>query len=311
MISVVIPLYNKENYIVTTLKSVLAQTYSDFEVIVVDDGSGDKSVEAALSTGDSRVRVVSKTNGGVSSARNRGIDEARSRYVALLDGDDIWEPEFLSEMNKLINDFPEASLWGCTWAFIREDGSRHVSDYSIPTGFRAYVENYFITGIENTLFNSSSVVIDKEAFNELGRFDESLTTGEDIDLWFRFALKKRLAYINRCMSYYILGAENRASKVIRSREGCLIWNLDRFREDEKNNPDFKRFLDSWRFAHIINFFRGTRSEVNEITPILNQIDLTRYPVFWRILKPLPKWGQLLLFRTRENYQKLFREKKSG
>jgi glycosyltransferase involved in cell wall biosynthesis len=306
MVSVVIPLYNKENNIKGTINSVLKQTYTEFEVIVIDDGSTDKSNEIVRGIDDPRIRLITQNNQGVSNTRNRGVNEAKYDFVALLDGDDQWSPSFLAEMTSLIKNYPEASLFGCTWAFVHPDGNVAVSDYNIPDNFRGYVDNYFVTGVHNTLFNSSSVVFDKKAFYEIGMFDERLTIGEDIDLWFRFALRKRLAFINKCMSFYLLGAENRVSNKKKKREQCLIWNLDRFENDEIQNPQFKSFLDSWRFAHIINFFKGERSEISEITSLLKKIDLRKYPVFWTIMKYLPKPLQIIFFRSRQKYQVLFK-----
>ena len=95
MISVVIPLYNKEHQIAETLRSVLEQTFQDFEVVIVDDGSTDKSSEEALKIRDPRIRFVRQENAGVSAARNRGIEEARFDLIAFLDADDRWKPEYL------------------------------------------------------------------------------------------------------------------------------------------------------------------------------------------------------------------------
>ena len=92
MISVVIPLYNKEKQIANTLRSVFAQTYTDYEIIVVNDGSTDNSVAVVESLNDPRIRLIHQKNAGVSAARNRGIEEARGEYIALLDGDDEWKP---------------------------------------------------------------------------------------------------------------------------------------------------------------------------------------------------------------------------
>jgi glycosyltransferase involved in cell wall biosynthesis len=306
MISVIVPLYNKEKYISDTINSILSQTFQNFEIIVVNDGSTDNSFDAVNQIKDPRIRLIAQQNQGVSKARNRGVSESKYNFVALLDADDLWDPLFLEEMVLLIKDFPEASLFGCTWAFVHSDGKVDISDYSIPEGFRGYVDDYFVSGIHNTLFNSSSVVFEKKAFFDIGMFDETLRIGEDVDLWFRFALKKRLAFVNKSMSYYLLGAENRASNNKKNREECLIWNLGRFEKDEIQNPEFKSFLDSWRFAHIINFFKGDRSEINEITSLLKKIDLKRYPVFWTVMRYLPKLLQLFFFKFRGKYQQLLK-----
>jgi len=112
MISVVIPLYNKEDCVFNALQSVLNQSFVDFEVIVVDDGSVDSSPKIVSSISDKRIRLISKKNGGPSSARNLGIKEAKNEYIAFLDADDLWAPMFLQEMVDLIHRFPDALCWG-------------------------------------------------------------------------------------------------------------------------------------------------------------------------------------------------------
>ena len=98
MISVVIPLYNKEKQIARTLQTVLNQTYQNFEIVIVNDGSTDGSVDEVLRISDSRIRLVSQENGGVSAARNRGIDEAKGEYIAFLDADDLYCPELIENI---------------------------------------------------------------------------------------------------------------------------------------------------------------------------------------------------------------------
>ena len=102
MISVVIPLYNKEKQIAKTLQTVLNQTYQNFEIVIVNDGSTDGSVEEVLRISDSRIRLVNQENGGVSAARNRGIDEAKGEYIAFLDADDLWDIDHLEVLYQLL-----------------------------------------------------------------------------------------------------------------------------------------------------------------------------------------------------------------
>ena len=109
-ISVVIPLYNKAASITSTIQSVLAQSYPYFEIVIIDDGSSDNSVQKVRLIDDKRIKLISKQNGGVSSARNEGIRQAQYDYIAFLDADDLWKPTYLEELVKLITDFPEASL---------------------------------------------------------------------------------------------------------------------------------------------------------------------------------------------------------
>jgi len=118
--SVIIPLYNKESHIQRAIKSVLAQTYPHFELIIVDDGSTDGSFETASDIQDARIRIIRQENRGVSAARNRGVAEAKYDWVAFLDGDDEWLPDFLMQMYKLCNDFPGYGIYGS--ANFRLDG---------------------------------------------------------------------------------------------------------------------------------------------------------------------------------------------
>ena len=143
MISVVIPLYNKEQSIYSTLQSVCEQTYTDIEIIVVNDGSTDDSAAVAASYPDTRIRIINKENGGVCSARNRGIQEAKGDYVALLDGDDQWDKEYLAEQVMMIHDFPEAAMWGINFAEVRNGQLIRTLATGLPDGYRGYVNDYF------------------------------------------------------------------------------------------------------------------------------------------------------------------------
>ena len=117
MISVVIPLYNKEHYIATTLQTILAQTYQDYEVVIVDDGSTDGSVNAVERLCDSRLRLVRQNNAGVSVARNRGIEEARGELIAFLDADDEWKPDYLATQMMLVEMYPQCDVFATNYEF--------------------------------------------------------------------------------------------------------------------------------------------------------------------------------------------------
>ena len=109
-LSVIIPLYNKESYIKNTLRSVLEQNFTDFEIIIVNDGSTDNSLEIVSSFKDERIQVIHQPNSGASSSRNKAIQSAKTQYIAFLDADDFWFPNHLEELVQLIQDFPN-----CGW----------------------------------------------------------------------------------------------------------------------------------------------------------------------------------------------------
>jgi glycosyltransferase involved in cell wall biosynthesis len=295
MFSVVIPLYNKANCILETVNSVLRQTFPDFELIIVNDGSTDNSLDAIASVHDDRIIILNQRNSGVSSARNNGINHARFNYIALLDADDLWDKMFLEEMRKLIYQYPDVSLYGCGYSFQKSSGIS-TPDLGLPDHFKGEL-NYFVLAKDNTLFTSSSVVFKKKDFLELGGFDKSLARGEDIDLWIRFALNKKVAFYNKSLVIYKLNAENRALDKAIPKEKCLIWNLERFKKYELNNRLFKEFIDNWRLSHALNYLKRESTEVPEIRSLLRCVNLKNRSVMWNVLKYSPKRFHVFIYET--------------
>ena len=184
-ISVIIPAYNVAAYIGETLDSLLAQTYTDYEAVVVNDGSTDDTEQVIASYRASlgnRLVYVKQSNGGLANARNAGLRVARGRYVALLDADDLWAPEFLAKMQALLESdstldlvFPNAWFWGSPNFSGREFQS--VFPASEPVTFeRVLRRECYIFGL--ALFK-------RELLETVGFYDEELGASEDFDLWLR------------------------------------------------------------------------------------------------------------------------------
>lgn len=237
MISVVIPLYNKEDCIRKTLDSVLGQSYKNFEVIVVDDGSKDGSTEIVSSMNDSRIRLITQKNGGPSSARNRGIKESKGDYVAFVDADDIWSPDYLQEMVNLMKDFPDAVIWGFNYSTIK-DGEVGNSETEVFRGYVSEKWDYF-----PFFFSSSSSCCRKSTLLELGGFDERMVYGEDIDMWFRLLLSGRGVLDTRVLAYYNKDDENSLTRRNMPLEKHIPYYLEKYTEARKDNADFRRFFD--------------------------------------------------------------------
>lgn len=299
MISVIIPLYNKEKAVRATLESVLAQTYTDFEVIVVDDGSKDNSLEVAQSIEDSRLRAIHKENGGVSSARNRGIREAKGEYIALLDGDDLWEPIFLEEMVKMIHDFPEAGMWGVNTAFIRE-GKYYKWEQGMGDGYRGYVENYFGTQ-HNDLFCSSSVVIRREVFEVAGYFDERICASEDLDMWYRVILHYPIAFYDKVLVYYNQDADNRAAHDTGKRFPLtkdIKYYFDKHNEEFERNPVFSRFMNNYVASKLLQFgyYFGTKQERKDSDVVVKKLRYKDIHPKYRWIFKTPRWFGYLVYK---------------
>ncbi len=166
--SVVIPLYNKANYISQCIKSVLDQSFSDFEIVMVDDGSTDGSVELVHGFLDDRIRLISQTNQGVSVARNTGITRATGRYVAFLDADDYWEPDLLETARRDITTYPSIEFWSCGYYFGR-GGVRRAASFTIrETALPGFIGNYFDASLADPIVTSSTAIMSKRLLLEIG-----------------------------------------------------------------------------------------------------------------------------------------------
>lgn len=210
MITVVIPLYNKERSILDTVHSVLAQTYEDFELIIVNDGSKDNSLKVVQSIQDARVIIVDKENGGVSSARNAGILAAKNNYIAFLDGDDIWHPEHLEILAGSMMMLDNEEIGGIGSSFYKSN-SKQFDASKFKKENAAVVEDYFdFMASPVPRFNSSTLMVKKDKVLETGLFDEQLKYGEDVDFWYRLFSVYKLIFNSTITTIYFVGAENRS-----------------------------------------------------------------------------------------------------
>jgi len=222
MISIVIPLYNKEKQIAHTLQSVFAQTFQDFEIVIVDDGSTDNSVKEVKKFNDPRVLLIQQSNAGVSAARNRGIEEARGELIAFLDADDEWKPEYLATQSGLYQKYPECSVYACNYEF--RDSKGNVTPTIIRKlpfeGEDGILSNYFeVASCSHPPLWTSAVVIKKSAIQAIGGFPVGIKSGEDLLTWARLAVETNIAYSTRPLAIYNMG------------EGYILSNLPPRRQD--------------------------------------------------------------------------------
>lgn len=282
MFSVVIPLYNKEKSIRRTLESVINQTFSNFEVIVVNDASTDNSLKVIDSIKDDRIRVINKENGGVSSARNRGVLEAKGDYIAFLDADDYWDNKYLLVMNKLISDFNDASIFSCQFGLLNNN---NISPANKIHTKRGYVHNYFLEANKAPLIHTSSVIVKRSCFEITGLFNTQYKRGEDIDMWCRLIENYKHAFEPSLLSYYVLYAENSACQaVVPLKYRFLEFNLFLFSKHKrkyfakhnssvisdlltnKQYRDFFRLLIKLNFSNIIVLYYYIVLKINRSNP---------------------------------------------
>lgn len=212
--SVVIPLYNKGAHIGETIKSVLAQSLTDFEIIVVDDGSTDDSLKVVQSlSSDLRLSIIEQANGGVSQARNRGVEIARGEYVAFLDADDFWKPGRLENLKNLILRFPDRGLYSSAHAVIR-NGETRLKRQPEGAFFESDARGFFHEYAKSfSLVNSSTACLPRHRFSETGGFPVGVSKGEDVIVWIKAVLVGGIAYGTDLYVIINEDAENRSDQL--------------------------------------------------------------------------------------------------
>lgn len=258
MISVVIPLYNKAHTIVNTLTTVMNQTYKEFEVIIVNDGSTDNGVEVIKSNfNDPKIRIINQENAGVSSARNRGIEEAKGNWIAFLDADDEWLPNYLSYINEAINRNPECSIF--ITARYYQNYNTKCKTTNIPQKYinKETVINFFEN--PHVYAHISATVIKKSLLfpeEEWNRFIVNQKSNEDFTFLFRIALHSKVFYIGIPLSIYNGGVTQQATSTLQKKEiikdGALFRNKvwEEWYNTQKINKACKIFM-KYETRHFI------------------------------------------------------------
>lgn len=249
MISVVIPLYNKEKSIKDTVDSVLAQTYADFELVIVNDGSKDNSLAVVQGFSDERIVIVDKANGGVSSARNQGMLTAKNEYIAFLDGDDIWHAQHLEVLVEVLRENDAEDVGGVGTSFYKSN-SKVFEAGKFQKKEVLKVEDYFdFMTSPYPRFNSSTLLVKKSKVMETGLFDEQLKYGEDVKFWYALFAKYNLLYVDSVTAIYFIAAENRSVHYVMPLEK----RFHQFDYQGKSKSE-NRYLDKLVALVLIDYF---------------------------------------------------------
>lgn len=300
--SIIIPLYNKANDVAKTLYSVIEQTFSDWECIIVNDGSTDNStivceelINSFASSIVNSIRLFSKPNGGVSSARNYGVTKSNGEYVAFLDGDDTWEPTFLEEAARLIEDYPTAAIYGLGIGKI-VDNKRYPAPQYLPNEFRGVVSNPWEHYNTMLSWTSSSAICPRELAIKTPA-NEQLTHGEDLDQWLRLMLQGDAVFYNKTLAYYVQDSENRAMHHMPSIEKHIVSIIDQYADIRKNNPKFRKAFDTQMVYFLYQYmFTPYKKEAHRLAELLDYSQLKKtlyfrmkYPCLYRMYEQMKKF----------------------
>ncbi|MCF6130690.1 glycosyltransferase family 2 protein [Flavobacterium wongokense] len=291
--SIVIPVFNKEKFVAKTLQSVLAQPFSDFEVIVVNDGSTDGSEVEILAIQDDRIRYFHKKNEGVAIARNFGIEKATADFICFLDADDYWYPDFLKTMHRFIAELPEQKVFA---AAIEIETSNKLlkAHYSIPKKSDFEIVDFFEASQKECVLWTSSVCIHKNVFEKVGVFDTKIKHGEDTELWIRIGLQFQIVFINEILARYVYDA----SSISRNQNYFFEkYTFEKYALEEKKNPALKKYMDLNRFSAVIKCrLSGDSATAREI---YSGIDLKNLSQKKRILLQLPAFAIRMLLASQQ------------
>lgn len=250
--SIIIPLYNKEIFLKTTLKSVFEQTFTDYEIVIVNDGSTDKSLEIAKSYQNDKIKIFNQKNQGVSVARNLGIEKSTAAYCCFLDADDIWKSNHLESLYNLIQKFPEAGLY-CNRYEIQINKNKIIPTvFDFENSFEGYLNNFFKSSLINRIALTSATCISKKVYSEIGGFKPEISNGEDLDYWIRIALNYKVVISNQITMLYNFKNDNKGLSKI-NIEKHKLPDLEKYQVEEKQNPYLKRFLDLYRIEYALHF----------------------------------------------------------
>ena len=292
MFSVIIPLYNKADYIEKAIKSVLNQTFQEFELIIVNDGSTDNGFEIVNNLIVSRtpsVLVINQENQGVSVARNNGLKIAQFKYIAFLDADDWWESTYLQELKGLIEEYPQAGIYGSGYYLVKK-GHKHVAQIGIESNFQKGLINYCQVYSKTLCMPlwTGATVIKKSIYISEDGFKPALKLGEDFDLWIRVALKYPVAILNKPLANYNQDVElsGRAigKKLYEPSEHMLFTDYGVLNE----NPDFRCLYENLAVYGLLPYYLANNNKnKKEAAAILSSINWYnqefKYRLYYRIL----------------------------
>lgn len=297
MFSIIVPLYNKKEYVLKTITSILTQTFREFELIIIDDGSTDGSLDIVrkIDYNNIDIKIVHQENCGVSATKNLGASLAKFDFITFLDSDDFWESCFLKEMCSMIKEFPNVAIWSSSY-YIVKNSLKKKAKIGLPDDFSKGYINYFNVYAENLIMPiwTGATIIKKDVFFSVGMFNPVLKLGEDFDLWIKINLKYKTAFLNKPLSNYNQDVEiiNRAIgfKFYKPDEHVLFYDYSK-----AENASLNILLEKLRIYALYPYYIFEKNK-NQVNYLINNISNSHLKFEDNLkFRYLPKFVQRYIF----------------
>lgn len=293
--SIIVPLYNKAPYVRKALESIISQTFSDWECIIVDDGSTDNSLSVVkgLKIEDRRLKIFLQKNAGVAAARNRGVKESKGEYVCFLDADDWWEATYLEEMDRLIKEYPDAGLYATNYVYYKP-GKTHVA-LNLERGYMDYPKAYY-EGSSMPVWTGAACM-PRKVFDEMGGFPVGIKLGEDFLLWAKTAIHYPIAFSEKPLAYYNndVPATMRATRNLHAPEYHMLFNLGSIEREigqsaisNQQSVIWKQLLDKLRASGLMDYWLSNGYH-NAAASELAKVDWSKQPKSAKAQYEKPIW----------------------
>ena len=302
-VSVVTPAYNAENTIAESIQSVINQTFSDFDMIIIDDGSTDRTAEIIKSIEDSRIRYIYQDNAERAAARNLGIQNAKGRYIAFLDADDFWVEDKLEKQITLFRKNPELGLVYSDLYLFDDQSKEIITKYSnIRKLYKGRVALREM--LTENFIQSPTPIVRREVFEQVGNFDVCLVPREDIEMWVRIVARYPIDYVNKPLAMYRI---HKNSTTWKNKPELLfdrtIKMLDKIHNLNYVNEIISPMeMQKYRARVFYDYSLAMMSHSNYYSAIRNFWEsINKYPYFIkpyiRILQTLFLWFRSLLYKN--------------
>ncbi|MGH1386609.1 glycosyltransferase family 2 protein [Kordia sp.] len=294
LFSVIIPLYNKEKYIQQTVESVLQQSFADFELLIVNDASTDKSVAVVSQISDNRIQLIENPkNLGLSATRNHGISKANGDIIALLDADDVWLPNFLETIQSLYNSFPEAAIYGTDYVEIYTSHENLIPRKNIASSLQGtsfLLADFFEASMFQPIFCQSSLAFKRAICTETDVFNSKITFAEDIEFYIKYGSKYPVAYHYEALAEVRFDVPDQMSK--NSIATKVLPDLDTYEEVAKDNHSLKKYLDLYRY--IFASLYSLENAIPQRNAMLQNIEYSNLTFKQRLLLKSPRFVLVFL-----------------